>query len=210
MTGVDIPAEMKALAERVFADGGMDELADAYYVLLCEAVREYLGKTYTGGDLWAAVQSLHENLEEGASDYSEAAFARTLPTRPTASIVSSLSKIKRRSSYASGKTPNVIAMAEQGVLKDGMLFYDIQKRRGGVTNLIRVNVLRGADGGFIKHVQWEHVSDDGTRIDGPFNSPSKASYTIRRGTVTNPFDTWLTEDGKTLRQMYMDMQGVQE
>jgi hypothetical protein len=204
----EVREEVANLAARLFREGSQefDSVDETLFVVLCEAAREYLstypgieeGAGWSGRDLWATVQALHENLEEEAVDY--AGRAKSLPDRPTISIVRELADMPSRSSYTTGSTPtrsDIFAMAKAGILRDGMRFYDVFKRKN-----LAVIIEFTCDDAW-SSISWRMISDDGTPLSEPAYSPSSLARFIR-GTVSNPYDTWKTEDGKTLRQVYMD------
>lgn len=207
------------LAEDELSRGAVESIDEALYVVLMEAARCYLAAVdkvvnpnkpadqvgFSSASLWSTVQSMHENLIYEAYDYDDRYQGKTMPDEPTLAVIRKLSQLPAIS--VSRATPDMFAMAKCDVVHNGMLFFDLMKR-SRKTAVIRLNVEK-YESGDVSRITWEHISDDGTRLQGPFSSPSKASLAIR-GTVTNSFDTWRATDGRTLRQIYLDWKNPPE
>jgi hypothetical protein len=211
----ELREQVASIAARLFkeSDQEFDGTDHALFVVLMAAMREYLSDypgtedgRWTRRDLWAALQSAHELLEEEAVDFPDEGETRSasLPDRPTLAVVRNLMQLSHvKSTYSTGGAMTIgdlFAMVKSGLLKDGMLFYDVARNKKQVC-IVRVNV-RGDQVSRPQSIHWSHVSDDGTVLQGPFASPSKCSFAIR-GNTHNPYDNWRTEGGETLRQLFM-------
>lgn len=216
----EIREQIAAIASRQFneSDNEYDSVDHALFVVLVNAAREYLSAyhntedgAWTSGDLWATIQALHENLEEESVDYPEIARTAVHPKRPTARIVRELQASKGATYWSptgsSETVHTVLSAAQKGIIKDGMLFYHIYKKEN-LAYIIRCRVHRWSEKGQVQRVEWEHVSDDGTVLQGPFPSPSECARTIR-GAVVNPYDTWYTESGVSFRQLLNPLKTMQ-